>query len=61
DIGLQSQEGYFQRMEDLIAYINQDPEVRLPGERRFGLRRQAEYNGISISDDLHKQLKELAQ
>lgn len=61
DIGLQSQDGYFQRMEDLIAFISQDPEVRLPGERRFGLRRQAEQNGISISDDLHKQLKELAQ
>jgi (2R)-3-sulfolactate dehydrogenase (NADP+) len=48
-------------MEDLIAYISQDPEVRLPGERRFGLRRQAERNGISISDDLYRQLKELAQ
>jgi (2R)-3-sulfolactate dehydrogenase (NADP+) len=61
DIGLKSQEGYFQRMEDLITYISQDPEVRLPGERRFGLRRQAERNGISISDDLYRQLKELAQ
>lgn len=61
DIGLNSEASYFQRMEDLIAFISQDPEVRLPGERRFGLRRQAQTQGISISEDLYKQLKELAQ
>ena len=37
-------------LEDLITVMCQDQSVRLPGSRRFALRRKAEELGIDVSD-----------
>ena len=47
------------RLEDLLAAIEEQPGTRLPGQRRFALREQAERNGITISRALYNQLVSL--
>lgn len=47
------------RLEDLFATILAQPGTRLPGERRFALRKEAARNGISLPKDLHDQLLRL--
>ena len=44
------------RLEDLLAAIEEQPGTRLPGQRRFGLREQAERDGITIPRGLYEQL-----
>jgi len=52
---------YFERVETLVAAMLEDGGVRLPGDRRHVLAAQAAQDGIEISADLEKQLRELAR
>ena len=53
-------EGRFgSRLEDLLAAIEEQPGTRLPGQRRFALREQAERDGIAIPRVLCERLMSL--
>jgi (2R)-3-sulfolactate dehydrogenase (NADP+) len=45
-------EGYFARVEVLVAEMLKDEGLRLPGARREALRRQAEAEGIEVAESL---------
>jgi (2R)-3-sulfolactate dehydrogenase (NADP+) len=47
---LAGRESYLDRIEVLVAEMLQDDGVRLPGARREALRRNAEAEGIEVSD-----------
>jgi (2R)-3-sulfolactate dehydrogenase (NADP+) len=57
---LAGSEHFLDRVEQLIADMLQDPDVRLPGARRLALERQAVLQGLNIADELHLQLLRLA-
>ena len=48
-----------ERLEDLLDTIKAQPGARLPGERRFDLRRAAKQDGITIAGPLAAQLQNL--
>lgn len=50
---------YFARIEVLIAELQVDADVRLPGVRREALRAKALVNGIEVADTLVNQLRAL--
>ena len=51
---------FVDRVEHLLAYINDQPGTRLPGDRRIGLSQQArQSNSIDLPDDLLKELRSL--
>jgi (2R)-3-sulfolactate dehydrogenase (NADP+) len=50
---------YFARIETLIAEMQTDADVRLPGVRREALRTQAMANGIQVADSLVSQLQSI--
>jgi len=52
---------YFERVDTLIAAIEHDEGVRLPGARRAALAARARANGIEILQALAEQLRALAQ
>jgi (2R)-3-sulfolactate dehydrogenase (NADP+) len=52
---------YLERVETLIAAIEEDEGVRLPGARRAALAARAHANGIEIPQPLAEQLRALAQ
>jgi (2R)-3-sulfolactate dehydrogenase (NADP+) len=45
-------DGYFARVEVLVAEMLRDEGVRLPGARREALRRQAMAEGLEVADNL---------
>lgn len=51
---------YLERVESLIAEMEKDPGVRLPGYRRNALSAAAARDGIEIDPALHRRLLELA-
>jgi (2R)-3-sulfolactate dehydrogenase (NADP+) len=51
---------YLERIETLIAEMEKDPGVRLPGYRRDALSAAAARDGIEIGPALHRQLIDLA-
>ena len=51
---------YFERVEALIAAMSEEPEVRLPGERRQRNRQQAQRDGVRIPADLMAKIRDLA-
>ena len=52
--------GFVERIEsDLVAMVDQ-PGVRLPGDRRLAMRRQAERDGVDVPQDLHDLLQRYA-
>lgn len=51
---------FHERIETLVSAMLADPDVRLPGRRRETLAREAEADGIEVSDALVRQLQELA-
>jgi len=53
-------ETYTERVETLVGAMLADPEVRLPGERRFAAERAARAPGIEVPDDLLRQIEGLA-
>jgi (2R)-3-sulfolactate dehydrogenase (NADP+) len=52
---------YDERIEAMIAAMNEDPAVRLPGYRRHALAARAAKEGIELPAALHRQLTELAK
>jgi (2R)-3-sulfolactate dehydrogenase (NADP+) len=56
---LSGAEQYFARIEVLIAEMQVDADVRLPGVRREAIRSQALINGIQVPDALVSQLQAL--
>jgi (2R)-3-sulfolactate dehydrogenase (NADP+) len=55
---LAGMEKYWERTEAVVAAMLADPEVRLPGARRFASERSAE-NGIEVPDELMAQIEKL--
>ena len=49
---------YFERVETIVSAMLSDPEVRLPGARRFSAEAAAQ-KGIDIPDDLLAQIEKL--
>lgn len=56
---LSGRERYFERVEAIIAAMLADPEVRLPGAKRFAAHKQAGA-GIEVPDDLLQRIEALA-
>ena len=51
---------YESRLSDLIDVVLQDPDVRLPGTRRFALADEAMREGLELPDALVEQIRKLA-
>jgi len=51
---------YESRLSDLIDVVLQDPDVRLPGTRRFALAEEAMREGLELPDALVEQIRKLA-
>ena len=57
---LAGNEKYLERVETVLSAMQAEPEVRLPGARRFAARKSAAA-GIEVADDLLAQIDRLAQ
>jgi (2R)-3-sulfolactate dehydrogenase (NADP+) len=53
-------EKFSERVETVVAAMQADPEVRLPGARRFAAEGSSKKNGIEVPDDLLAQIGKLA-
>lgn len=51
---------YLERVETLVAAMIEDPEVRLPGDRRRGNAERALRDGIEVPGELLAKLRELS-
>jgi (2R)-3-sulfolactate dehydrogenase (NADP+) len=51
-------ERYYERVETVVATMQADPEVRLPGARRFAAEKTAKA-GIEVADELLAQIEKL--
>ena len=49
---------YWERVEAVVSTMLSDPEVRLPGARRFASEESAK-KGIEVPDDLMAQIEKL--
>jgi (2R)-3-sulfolactate dehydrogenase (NADP+) len=56
--GLAGMDKYWERTEAIVAAMLGDPEVRLPGARRFASEKSAK-NGIEVPDELIAQIEKL--
>ncbi len=52
-------EAFGARIERLVAEIGSQPDVRLPGQRRFAAREQASTRGVSVQAALHVRILKL--
>jgi (2R)-3-sulfolactate dehydrogenase (NADP+) len=57
---LAGEEKYLERVEAVVAAMQADPEVRLPGARRFASAKSAQSQGIEIGEELLAQVTQLA-
>ena len=57
---LAGREAFLDRVEFLLAAMQADPDVRLPGSRRQGLAERAATEGIDIAQPMLDQLRALA-
>ena len=57
---LAGREVYLERIETLVAAMNAEPGVRLPGERRRAQRERATREGISLPRELARRIRALA-
>ena len=57
---LAGNEVFFERIETLIAAMTEDPNVRLPGDRRRGNRERAGREGVSVPAELLAKINALA-
>ena len=48
--------GFLARLEDLAAAMLEQPDVRLPGQRRYGIRETAWRDGVDVAEDLYADL-----
>lgn len=51
---------FAERVETLCAAVTAQPGTRIPGERRFELRRRAERDGVTLPQALHAELERRA-
>ena len=51
---------YAERVETIVSTMLADPEVRLPGARRFASEKRLREQGIEVPDDLLRQIEQLA-
>ena len=51
---------YLERVETVVATMQADAEVRLPGARRFASEKSARSQGIEVPDELLVQIEKLA-
>src|SRR5213075_1838738 len=58
---LAGMERYFERVDTVVSTMLADPEVRLPGARRFAAEKAARSQGLEIPEDLLAQIEKLAQ
>jgi (2R)-3-sulfolactate dehydrogenase (NADP+) len=56
---LAGQEKYLERVQTVVRTMLADPEVRLPGARRFAAEKSARAQGIEIPDELLAQIEQL--
>jgi (2R)-3-sulfolactate dehydrogenase (NADP+) len=56
---LAGNERYFERVETVVSTMQADPEVRLPGARRFAAEKSSHAQGIEIADELLAQIEKL--
>ena len=56
---LAGMETYFERVETVVSTMLADPEVRLPGARRFASAKRAAKKGIEVADELLAQIEKL--
>ncbi|TMI36318.1 MAG: Ldh family oxidoreductase, partial [Betaproteobacteria bacterium] len=52
-------EKFSERVETIVSAMLADPEVRLPGARRFACEKTARSRGIEIPDELLAQIEKL--
>src|SRR3989440_3123135 len=52
---------YSERGETVVRTMTADPEMRLPGARRFAAEKSARAQGIEVPDELLAQIEKLAQ
>jgi (2R)-3-sulfolactate dehydrogenase (NADP+) len=57
--GLAGPEKFAERVDTVVRTMLADPEVRLPGARRFAAEKAARASGIEIPDDLLAQIEKL--
>ena len=57
---LAGHERYFERLEAVVSAMQADPEVRLPGSKRFAAERRANAENITVPDDLMSKIQKLA-
>jgi (2R)-3-sulfolactate dehydrogenase (NADP+) len=57
---LAGEDVYLERVETLIAAMTEDPQVRLPGERRTRNQQAAARDGVSVPAELLARIRELA-
>jgi (2R)-3-sulfolactate dehydrogenase (NADP+) len=51
---------YLERVETLVAVMTEDPEVRLPGARRFANAERAANDGVTVPAELLERIRALA-
>jgi (2R)-3-sulfolactate dehydrogenase (NADP+) len=61
DPGPASANAFVERMHILLAAIESEPDVRLPGSRRLVARAKAKAEGITLSTALHQEIRALCQ
>jgi (2R)-3-sulfolactate dehydrogenase (NADP+) len=52
-------EKFSERVETIVQYMLSDPEVRLPGARRFAGEKASRSAGLEVPDDLIAQIEKL--
>jgi (2R)-3-sulfolactate dehydrogenase (NADP+) len=60
-VALAGMDMYLERVETVVSTMLADPEVRLPGARRFAAEKSARSQGMEIPDELLAQIEKLAQ
>jgi (2R)-3-sulfolactate dehydrogenase (NADP+) len=50
---------YFERVQTIVDTMLADPEVRLPGARRFAAQKSASAHGLEVPDELLAQIEKL--
>jgi (2R)-3-sulfolactate dehydrogenase (NADP+) len=58
---LAGREKYLERVETVVRTMLADPEVRLPGARRFAAEKSARAQGLEVPDQLLGQIEKLGQ
>ncbi len=52
---------YNKKTENLLSVISRQQNVRIPGDRRFDLRKEAQKNGLQVTNEQYNQLIKLSE